>query len=277
MGTCASSSSSGTTPPSKWKVVTDAAIAGAVAGTSCADGGYPTNATHTSTQCGDWSLETAEVVDVSLQNVHCKSIVLAAQSTRTHISKDACCVVDAIATKVSEALTAGGSFTAAELLQFWKNLSTIPPPPSWTAPNVKQYLQQHFKQACGLGGGTIQSASIDSVLFSASSDVTCDKLSIVFNKSSSSISCIVSTLAQAQRDTDPSSYTPPASAHPSSSSSSSAAAAAAASFCVPREVWIGGTVGVILLLLAAVAWALWPRRNRSATTLSAEDVVLTLP
>lgn len=193
----------------RFRKITSAALAGAAASAALPPQSSSGGARSVNTPCaGAWSLQTVQVTDLSLQNIHCKNIQIGVQ--RQAALQPPCSVVSTIADRLAEVLLEE-PFTSPELEAFWCALMGHPLEP---LPRSKPQIVEAFasfakaQSSCGQHQDAIQVATVNNIIFSASSSTKCQDLNIALNSCSSNVVCILNGVAKAQTKVVPKSYQP---------------------------------------------------------------------
>lgn len=160
----------------------------------CASGGAGSKGANACKQAGQWSYETTQIVDASIQNIACSDIKIGVTHAVQH---DVCCVGGVIAQVLVDAVRKV-QVSQADKESFWKELLGAPPPKQVTVQELTALVTQHMSSSCGQGAASMQMASVQDIFFSCDSSTTCDDLSFAINNSSSSITCFISQVASAQ-------------------------------------------------------------------------------
>jgi hypothetical protein len=195
----------------KWKQFTDeTASAMASATTDCASGTYADTATSVQVnECGAfaWSLQTAQIAHVNLDNLNCANVDIGVDVHRA--PQNACCVMGRVHAALSSVILSH-QFSDADRNNFWLQLfgSAVPTPTPWDTATVSSLLETHLVGLCDGSAQKFQSAFMEDVLFAGSSKTSCGMLSAAVNSLSSTVVCVLGKVAGAQRKAAPASFTP---------------------------------------------------------------------
>ena len=195
----------------RFRQLTSGALAGAAEASKLPQHAVSGGRVINSSCAGPWSLMTAQVADVSMQNIDCTHIRIGVQSMAA--TQNPCEVIEIIGQHLYKAMETIQMQPTEMRLFFCALLGFMPPSLPTNASEVVALINSYSKQqsSCAQNQSMIQEASLQNILFSASSSTKCDDLNLAINKCSISVVCILDGIARAQRQICPGSYQPPGS------------------------------------------------------------------